>query len=255
MKLKSPKYGEKIVLVDKDDFVKVNKLHWCISFVRGNWYAIHSAFKDGKSIQIKMHRFVMEESNPSIKIDHRNHNGLDNRKQNLRRSTIAQNTRNTGLTKRNKTGFKGVYQYKAPNKNAGRFTACLKIDGIKIFGGYFNTAIEAADKYNKLAKKYHGEFACLNKIDKNKLYEAREIKKEKKQRIRQAQSSLKNGFYGVTRGSGIRKRPFRASLRLGNKKTITIGYFEEAIDAAKAYNESAITYFGNKAVLNEMPNE
>lgn len=106
----SPKYGEKIVLVDPEDFKMVSQLRWSISYVRGNWYAVHTKYADGKYSQIKLHRFVMRETDPNIKIDHRNQNGLDNRKHNLRRATIRQNTRNTGLTVRNKSGYKGGIQ-------------------------------------------------------------------------------------------------------------------------------------------------
>lgn len=159
---KSPKYGDKIVLIDDEDYKKVKALNWSITFVRGNWYAIHSLWRDGKSEQIKMHRFIMSESDPKIKVDHINHNGLDNRKSNLRRATTPENTRNTGPTKRNRTGYKGVYH--APGGKVQKYGARIKVMGKTYFGGYFNCPIEAAKKYNELAKIHHGEFAYLNKI-------------------------------------------------------------------------------------------
>lgn len=163
LKLVSPKYGEKIVLIDDEDFPKVKNMHWSISFVRGNWYAIHGFMENGKRKQIKMHRLIMQESNISIKIDHKNHNGLDNRKINLRKATIRENTRNTGLTIRNKTGYKGVFNYTCDNGDKV-FVVRIRTDNGKVFGGYFKKAEEAAKKYNEMALRFHGEFAFLNKI-------------------------------------------------------------------------------------------
>lgn len=91
-------------------------------------------------------------------IDHRDGNGLNNQKSNLRVATCQQNNFNVPLTKRNKSGYEGVY------KNRNSFIACIRIGGTLIHGGSFRTAIEAASKYNQLAKQHHGEFAWLNPL-------------------------------------------------------------------------------------------
>lgn len=251
LKLTSPKYGEKIVLIDDEDYERIKTLNWTISFVRGNWYAVHSFYENGKHKQIKMHRFIMNETNPNIKIDHRNNCGIDNRKQNLRRATTAENTRNTGPNKLNRTGYKGVYKYTS-GANSGRFTACLKVNGEKIHGGYFNSAIEAAEKYNELALTYHKDFAFINNIDPNELLEAKSVPKQKKLRTPKDQKSLKCGYYGVTLAKGNRKRPYRVMLDTkGN--SLTIGYFETVIEAAKAYNNALIKHGGDLRKLNKIP--
>ncbi len=163
IKLTSPKYGEKIVSIDKEDFILVSKYHWSISFVRGNWYAIHNYTDKGKRFQIKMHRLVMGANNPKIHIDHKDHNGLNNCKSNLRKSTILQNSQNVGATVKSTTGFKGVFLY-TKHAMAGNYVVRIMSNGKRIFGGYFKDPIEAAKKYNELAQIHHGEFAFLNPI-------------------------------------------------------------------------------------------
>lgn len=91
-------------------------------------------------------------------IDHKDGNGLNNVRSNLRDASSGQNNFNVGITKRNKSGYKGVYGYR------GKYVACIRKSGKLIHGGSFVTAIDAAKKYNELAIEHHGEFAWLNKI-------------------------------------------------------------------------------------------
>lgn len=184
---------------------------------------------------------VWETERPHV--DHKNHNGLDNRRRNLRLATIGQNTKNLIITKRNTTGYKGVYLYKK-GANAGLYTATLKSDNKTYFGGYFNTAIEAAVRYNELALKYHKDFAWLNKIDKRKLAKAKLFVPPKKE---QKPSKSKTGFYGVSTSvnHSNRKKPFRSIL-----SKFYLGHFETAEQAARAYDEKAKEVHGENAVLN-----
>jgi hypothetical protein len=164
--LKSPKYGEKVAFVDDDDYELVSKYHWNVGYVRGNWYVTGHLYQGiGTWRQIKLHRLVMGViDTPKIHIDHIDQDGLNNQKSNLRKAQIFQNSINVGLTSRNKSGFKGVYLFKPPNKLAGKYGVYLSCQKKKIFGGYFDNAVDAAIRYNELAKEHHGEFAYLNPI-------------------------------------------------------------------------------------------
>jgi len=66
---------------------------------------------------------------------------------------------------------------------------------------------------------------------------------------RKIQKNNPSGYKGVTRKT---KKMWAATIRKDNKN-YHLGYFPEKIDAAKAYNEAAIKYFGEFARLNEIP--
>ena len=83
--------------------------------------------------------------------------GLDNRRANLRLSTVAQNAWNS--KKRNpRSGYKGVWF--AADK--GLWRAAIVCHGRRIHLGYFTDKIAAARAYDAAAKKYYKEFARLN---------------------------------------------------------------------------------------------
>ena len=106
-----------------------------------------------------MHR-VITDSPAHLLVDHINHNGLDNRKANLRTATCAQNNvnRRSIKTKNSPSKYKGVYWSKRDNKWQVQICYNYKIRTI----GQFNDEIEAAKAYDEAAMKYHKEFAVLN---------------------------------------------------------------------------------------------
>jgi hypothetical protein len=91
-------------------------------------------------------------------VDHRNTNGLDNRRSNLRLATYSQNNCNKAKRKNTSSRYVGV----CFNKQLKRWGAYIKPQGKKIFLGYFDNEIDAAHAYDAAARKYHGEFARLN---------------------------------------------------------------------------------------------
>ena len=93
-------------------------------------------------------------------VDHINHNGLDNRKANLRPATRAENNRNRRKWSKRKCGsrFKGVSWHKYRK----RWTVQIWFNSKMKFIGYFHDEIAAAKAYDAAAKKYHKEFAVLN---------------------------------------------------------------------------------------------
>jgi HNH endonuclease/AP2 domain len=89
---------------------------------------------------------------PKNQIDHINCLVQDNRIENLRQATNAQNCQNQkNIRINNKSGYKGVYWHKASGKWAAGICKSMKIIHI----GLFNTAIEASQAYLELKAKLH----------------------------------------------------------------------------------------------------
>lgn len=94
--------------------------------------------------------------------DHKDGNGLNNRRSNLRVCTQQQNCLNAGKKRRGKR-FKGVYF----REDRQKWWAQLYVGGRSFFGGHHDTEESAALAYNNLAREHHGDFARLNEVRGN----------------------------------------------------------------------------------------
>lgn len=94
---------------------------------------------------------------PVGEIDHANMNPSDNRWQNLRSATKAQNRANVGARRNNPLGVKGVRFH--PHQKQRPYAANISIDGRPKYLGSFETAQEAHEAYCTAAQERHGEFA------------------------------------------------------------------------------------------------
>jgi hypothetical protein len=150
----------KFAIVDPEDYERLNKYKWHVTKNCNTLYAKRNApFRTkGPGIPIYMHLEIIKVP-PGMVADHINHNGLDNRKANVRPATRAQNNRHTRrIRKTGSSRYKGVSWYSREK----RWVAKICTDGKTTTIGYFQDELAAAKAYDQAAKKYHGEFAGLN---------------------------------------------------------------------------------------------
>lgn len=149
-----------VALVDDEDYQRVAQFKWCVHKVLNKDGSIktlyaHRGYKlaDRWTTQ-KLHRFIRRVSNPKVKVDHENRNGLDCRKNNLRKASNAQNASNTKLYSTSTSGTKGVHW----NKQNKSWVAYIYCNNKRIHLGYFTDKKEAAKARLKAAVKFHGKF-------------------------------------------------------------------------------------------------
>ncbi|MGL4999533.1 MAG: HNH endonuclease [Cetobacterium sp.] len=144
-----------IAIIDDADFERVSKFKWCAAPCGNVFYA--------KSQKRHMHRFLLGVNNKSQFVDHKNGNTLDNRRENLRLCTQADNNRNRDKNKNSNKNYKGVY-FDAQTKSVNKYRLEFWFQNKRIKRKRFFCEKEAALAYNELAKQYYGEFAYLNKV-------------------------------------------------------------------------------------------
>lgn len=146
-----------VAVVDDDDFDRLAQYNWRYSGRKRGGHAARVVYINGKQASILMHREIMNPPS-DLEIDHINGNGIDNRKQNLRVATHAQNLRNQTVRSTNKLGVKGVCLTRQKDK----YRATITTNGKQKQIGVFNTVEEAKAAYDKAAPLYHGAFASVN---------------------------------------------------------------------------------------------
>lgn len=104
---------------------------------------------------VKLHKLILTEK--GCKVDHKNRDRRDNRRDNLRYVTDSQNARNSSTPTNNTSGYRGVSW-----NTKGNWGVQIRVDTKIIRLGTFIDKEVAARAYDAAAIKYHGEFAVLN---------------------------------------------------------------------------------------------
>lgn len=147
----------KIALVDDDDFERLSKFKWCAYRAGNTWYAQRY---NGPRKTMLMHREVF---NVKSCIDHKNGNGLDNRKENLRVATTSQNARNKIKNKqRNGKPCSSIFKGVSIHRPSGKWQAHINNGDGQKYLGLFTTQKDAAKVYDTNAYNLFGDFASLN---------------------------------------------------------------------------------------------
>lgn len=168
--------GGDVSLVDDEDYDLLSRFNW--QKAGGPGYAVTTIeFTDGSNRTVYLHRLVM---GGFCRIDHKNLNVLDCRKENLRRATMQENGWNKGKPKKCRHGeptskYKGVSY--CPIRGRDRWAALIKYvkkgehksTGKVLRLGYFWDEREAALAYDRKVLELRGEWAWTNILGKNKI--------------------------------------------------------------------------------------
>lgn len=139
-------------LVDEEDFDNVNQYKW------RNEHGYVVTLMNGK--RVSMHSYLKGPPPEGQVINHLNCNRLDNRKDNLKFASLAQNAQN----KLKKDGTTSVYY--GVSKYFKKWRAGICFQGKDRNLGHFEDEIEAAKKYDTAAYLIHGEYARTNNLVK-----------------------------------------------------------------------------------------
>ena len=229
--IKSPKYGIREVLIDDEDYIRVCSIHWNLQKDRNMFYAVSNTGK------IKMHRFVLGEVVSSVIIDHADRNGLNNQKQNLRRTDRRGNGQNRG---KNKLGEPSTSKFKGVSWiiKEELWRVAIRIGEKPTHLGYFDDEVSAGIAYNHAAKEHFREFAHYNDIPNWENIVVKPKKRAKSSEYRGVYYKAKTGRWGA------------AIYTPNPRQHLHIGYFSTEKEAALAYNKKALEVLGDKAKLN-----
>jgi len=142
--------------IDTADYPQLKNYRWYVD--KGNrTHYVRGSLLSGEGSRLKMHQLLSGAKG----VDHRNCNGLDNSRSNLRRATRAENGRNRRKWARKMSSqYLGVFL----NRSRATFYASIRVNKKPIHLGTFTSEIEAAKAYNEAAQFHFGEFARLNEI-------------------------------------------------------------------------------------------
>lgn len=128
-----------------------------------NWYAVKtkSGYYAGRNVDGRIHfmHHAVHGRRAGMLTDHKNGNGLDNRRENLRDATNGQNMANRRRSS-NAAKAKGVSYV----PKLGKFKAYLQVNKVRHTLGYFDTMEEARAAYDAGAILHFGEFAAPNSV-------------------------------------------------------------------------------------------
>lgn len=141
----------KTALIDAADYTLLKGRRWSARNNKNNWYAVSRT----GGTHISMHRLLLPTKSPKI-VDHKNGNGLDNRRSNLREATHSDNRHNARKKRGSSSLLAGVHYVKP-------WWAQIQIHGKRIGLGRFATEQEAHEAFLKAESKYYPN--CRRMVD------------------------------------------------------------------------------------------
>jgi hypothetical protein len=148
-----PLTQSKVTLVDDADYEWLSQWKW---HAISRLYTCYAACKHTKK---SMHRQILGVSNPKIQVDHRDGNGLNNQRGNLR---IATGQGNQGNRRKHSHDQSSQYKGVCWHRQRRKWVAYIMVNYHAVHLGCFAEERDAALAYDRAAIKYFKEFALLN---------------------------------------------------------------------------------------------
>lgn len=219
--------------VDDSDYEWLNQWHWWAQVKKNGYaYAVRTEGTQPHRKMIRMHRFILGIEDAEILVDHKDCDGLNNTRANLRRATTQQNNCNHRLRKDNKTGYKGVWW----NADSNMYQAYIRTNGKAHIIGYSTCPKTCARTYNQKALELFGEYSRLNKVEDGPLCPEMTLR-----------SSNTSGYRGVTWHKKDKKWVVQI---MKNGERLLYASVDDKILAAKMYDTKSFEINGHKAKLN-----
>lgn len=151
-------HGRIVALIDSADIPLVEGRRWSTNRKDRNCYVYHQSYDGGIKTTEYLHRTIANPS-PDEVVDHINHNGLDNRRKNLRVCSHAENVWNSNPNRQNTSSkFVGVSWHKARNN----WRAVITENGRSKHIGSFQSEEDAAAAYDQYVRDHRDEYATTN---------------------------------------------------------------------------------------------
>jgi hypothetical protein len=151
------KYGHLSAIVDDEDYEDLIQYNWLFCQNGKGIYVRRTYGEAGLRKNQFLHNYLMGR----VGVDHINHNGLDNRRSNLRFATAQENIKNRPKFFE-REGRQFSSQYKGVTNRRNRWRATISVNYKQLFLGSFEDEVEAARAYDRAAIEHYGEFASIN---------------------------------------------------------------------------------------------
>ncbi len=151
---------DQVAIVDDDDFEELNQFKWYAQWnvCNKSFYADRHIYDSvsKKQSTIRMHRVVMGLTDSKMQVDHIYHNTLDNRKENLRIVTPAENLKNPKDKDRKRKSLRcsSIYPGVCWIKRDRRWRAHITINNKRTYLGQFKTELEAIEAVSQALSQF-----------------------------------------------------------------------------------------------------
>jgi hypothetical protein len=224
----------KYAIVDAADVPLVMQYRWNLLPSDRTSYAI--AYDPATQKQVMLHRLILQPAE-GMEVNHGDHNGLNNTRANLGEATRREQQRY-----RRKQSSPTTSQYKGVCFKANGYEVTIRTgDGNPLYIDRFTDEEAAARAYDDAARHFHGAFAALNFPDEEpRAYVPRDDAPG---------ANNLHGYRGVAQHTRRTYKQWQARIHY-DKRNHSLGYFDTAEEAARAYDARARELQGSEARLN-----